>query len=286
TYLFRVFDLIQEVVAPTNTAVSYEKNIYLALTSHDVAPVRDSVKRELLQQGYNVLPDMAYPLETTDLEEVILQDLRKCNHALHIMGNYHKVGDYSQEFSISEVQHEISKNHHLELIDEYELMTECPFERIYWVPDQTSGIDDKQLKFIERLQNEEKELLGAELIKTPVEELKDIILSKLKRPDQMHHGFQDKVNNHKVKKVYLMYRPKHDEAAGKLKELLENNEFAVLETDNSLNHKDFIGLHKQNLFSCNGVMLLAENTDLMWLRSKMNDIHKAYSWGRSFQYQG
>ncbi|TRX58288.1 DUF4062 domain-containing protein [Fulvivirga sp. M361] len=286
-FLLKIFDLVKVLIeSDINPPKTDYKSVYLALTSHDLAAVRDNVRRGLIQHGYKVLPEIAYSRMTNDLENVMYNDVRKCSISVHLIGKYYDNGLCDTDLSMTEVQYQVALDYHNGLTKEYE-ESECPdFTRVIWLPERDLKVEEKQSRFIERFYSEQNVLNRAELIRSPVEELKDIIINKLTEDLSLNRGYKEIESVDERKSVYVIARDEYNKTHEKVKNILQSNEIDVITSDMSLNHKDFIGIHKQNLLCCNGVLLLAEEQDLLWLRSKMNDVHKAYSWGRNSAYLG
>ena len=63
--------------------------VFLAETTSDLREQRDSIRRDLQQQGCTVLPAQALPHEETDLMSAVRADLTRCRMSIHLIGkNY------------------------------------------------------------------------------------------------------------------------------------------------------------------------------------------------------
>lgn len=281
-FLVKVFDLTRQLLQPISTEKTDKKNIFLALCSYDVANVRDELRRELSQLGYTVLPQIAYPGDIENIREVIFQDLKQCDFSVQLFGQHYDYGTYDTELSIEEIQHELIVEYYQMLAEDEE--GEVPFNRIIWVAENQSQKDEKQVNFLNRLNSDPKSLRKAEFVRSTIEELKDIIVSKLERNNKKTVGFDRSPDIDSEKSVYLMSRVNYAEVHKEIKSILEKNEAQLLTTDIELDNEASGDIHRNHLMSCSGVLLIAEQSDLLWLRSKMNDVRKAYSWGRNKEY--
>jgi len=282
-FLVKIFDLVIALIQPSVLKSADNKNIYLALCGYDVANVRDEVRRELMLQGHKVLPEIAYPSDTENIRQAIFQDLKQCDFSVQLFGQLYDYGTYDPELSIEEIQHDIIVEYYQILAEEVE--GEPGFNRIIWVAENQSKKDEKQLNFLNRLNTNLHALRKVEFVRSNTEELKDIIIGKLQSDTNKTVGFDKSTEIDEEKSIYLIGRSNYDGIHKELKTILKPSDTQLLVTDMNLDNESFNGMHRQHLVSCSGVLLVAEQNDLLWLRSKMNDVKKAYSWGRNKEYE-
>src|SRR6185295_6701433 len=60
--------------------------IYLAETSFDLREEREAIKRDLVRNGYEVLPDQPLPLLAADFNHIVRDQLSRCTLAVHLIG--------------------------------------------------------------------------------------------------------------------------------------------------------------------------------------------------------
>ena len=63
-----------------------QKAIFLAQTTFDLREQRETVKRDLQQHGYNVLPADALPQVESEVMEAVRADLAQCQMSIHFFG--------------------------------------------------------------------------------------------------------------------------------------------------------------------------------------------------------
>ena len=95
-YFERVYDLAYEIKdvlqalqaagggAPPPSQTG--KTVYLAETTIDLQSERDSLKRELLENGHRVLPELPLPLSKAEFEREVQLLLEESDFAVHLVG--------------------------------------------------------------------------------------------------------------------------------------------------------------------------------------------------------
>ncbi len=185
-FLSKIADLAFEIDLLLNNAndptvqVPY---IYLAEASYELSQIRYSVKKELIRRGYRVLPEIAFPVEKEKLTDYIRQDLKKSILSVHFFGTNNSAPHPVTGLSMDVFQNSLAADFCKEKISS-ELngeQADSNFSRIIWMPENLRLRNEKQAKFIESLRNDKSLYLGADLIRSSPEDLKDIILEKINK---------------------------------------------------------------------------------------------------------
>jgi hypothetical protein len=155
--------------------------IYLAETTFDLSDERDRVKRELQHKGYTVLPDKPLPLITGEFQNGVRSYLSQCQLSVHLIGENYGIIPEGEVASVVHLQNELAAEH----------SAEASFLRLIWIPLGLQARDPRQLEFIKFLQNDPEAQKGADVLQTPLEDLKTVIEDKLKakkkpEPQQRH----------------------------------------------------------------------------------------------------
>jgi hypothetical protein len=118
--------------------------IFLAETSFDLQERRDTVKRELLGHGYAVLPDRPLPLFGPECEALVREALARCRMSIHMVGRNYGVVPEGATRSLVELQNELA----------IERGAAGGFSRLIWMPPGLEIQDERQQRFVERLQTD------------------------------------------------------------------------------------------------------------------------------------
>jgi hypothetical protein len=145
--------------------------IYLAETTDDLREERDIIKRELMEYGYEILPDIQLPVVKSKFIKKVKDFLKQCDISIHMVGKGYGWVPEDTKKSIIELQNElaaeVSKTDHL--------------QRIIWIhPGCDKAIDDERQKLhVDRIRSNDDFNLYADLLETPINKLKHAIHDKI-----------------------------------------------------------------------------------------------------------
>jgi TIR domain-containing protein len=241
------------------------RSIYLAETTRDLSDSRDQIRRELLAQGYEVLPDRPLPLEVKELTSFVSSQLASCRLSLHLIGGHFGVVPENEEKrSVVWLQQELAAQRR----------ASGSFHCLLWLPPGTDVAEGRQKQYLEHLQEQLRGRNDFELLKTPLEGLKNYIFDKLaERP-------QPPPRVEKRTRIYLICEARDFEAIRPIKDFLTNHQFGVdlplQEGDQTEIRQD----HEATLQDCDGVLLYHGAGSEAWLREKIRDLRRARGLGR------
>jgi hypothetical protein len=263
--------LAGQISASPSAPVASKGTVYLAETSSDLRDRRDAVRRELLGQGYSVLPDQPLPLVEPDFSKAVREHLGKSKLSVHMVGeNYGVVPEDTTE-SIVVLQHELA----------IERAAAGDFCRLIWMPPNLMTDDDRQKKFIGQLENDSRYQSGADLLKTPLEDFKTVLHVRLNPPQPPKNDRQQpSPDGGGVQRVYLICDQRDVEATQPLVDVLFKNfevTLPVFDGDESQVRRE----HEANLAECDAVMVYYGAGNELWLRSKLRELQKIAGYGRT-----
>ncbi|HXU29121.1 MAG TPA: hypothetical protein VN851_00970 [Thermoanaerobaculia bacterium] len=240
--------------------------VYLAETSVDLRDEREAVKRDLLRNGYEVLPDRPLPLVAAELEEFLRDQFARSVLAIHLVGRGYGVVPDGGTHSIVAVQHEIAA-------------AQSGLPRLLWLsPGEVE--DERQRRFLEHLRTAPGVHAEAELLEIPLEDLKARIHKKLAPPEPRKEKASSRAEAGGLVRIYLICDQTDLEAARPVEDALFDRGFEVLPTlfddDEAQARLD----HEENLCTCDAVLLFQGQASEMWLRRKLREIQKSAGLGR------
>jgi len=268
-YLKRLFDLAHDIREMIGLLEEKDKGngdsppaakgtIYLAETSLDLTPQRDEIRRDLQERGYEVLPSRPVPWDTPDFRQSIRADLGRSTLSVHLIGaRAGKVPDEEEE-SIVALQEGLAAE---ESAGRF-------FPRLLWLSASEEPKQKRQQDFIDRLLNDRSAQPGRELLRTPLEELKTVLLETLTaKPVQAEQAPQPT--------VYLICHESDLEAVDPIRDYLF--EYGC-EVDLPLFEGDEVKrgeYHKELLQMNDGVVVYYGNVGDDWLKFRVLDLRKA-----------
>jgi hypothetical protein len=246
--------------------------IFLAETTSDLREQRETIKREVQQHGYTVLPARTLPMVESELKAVLRSDLARCRMSIHLVGKSYSFVPEASSRSLLEIQNDLA----IERGDEGE------FSRLLWIPPGLQVKDERQRGVIERIRMDPRIQKGADLLETPMEDFKTVIQERLKRitvptaaPNKQAGSFRNLVQ------LYLIYDQRDTEVASPWADFLFEKEFEVIRPVFEGDEAEVREYHEENLRSCDAALILYGTASECWLRRKLRELQKSAGYGRT-----
>jgi hypothetical protein len=270
------FDIAQLLDLIDNNAVSVapaapKGTLFLAETSFELREEREAIKRELVRNGYEVLPDRALPLVGPELDAIVREQLERSKISIHLVGLNYGIVPEGATVSIVERQQALAS----EAAPGTDLLS------IIWVRPGMEIKDERQQTFVRSLQTSPLVHATAELLEVPIEELKAFIYRKLTPPPTVVvKAAAVAPSEQEHPRLYLLCDQQDVTAAQSLEDHLFSEGFEVVlpffdedETQARLEHEE-------NLRSCDVILLYYGSGDELWLRRKLRELQKSAALGR------
>lgn len=257
------------------------ETIYLAETSSDLSEERNIIKRELLGQGYEVLPNQHMPFIETDAENLIRESLDNSILSIHMIGKHYGFIPEGSNRSIVHLQNELAA----------EKSKSTGLERVIWLPDNEgiSEADDGELlkSFISLVQTDVEAQAGADIFETPLTEVKFAISDKLEaikqRREKAKANVQDasKAQSDELQSVYLICDQRDLDYTLDLEDYLFDLGYEVLVPAFDGDELQIRNDHQENLKLCDATLIYFGAANDLWMRAKQRDLLKIAGYGRS-----
>lgn len=240
-------------------SVNHHKQVYLASCSPELTTVRDELKREFQHFGFSVLPKTNVDFE--EYESTVSDILSECDFIIQLLGS--KYGEIKRGERVSKFEKENI------LLSEF-LEKEPDKHRFIWVPDFFKRKEQRQVLYINRVKQKETGF-NTEIVESSLDEFKDILSRRMVKGEAF------------VKKVvveggvYLITPPNSENDP--LINLAEKDSIVMKKIDfeqkSTLYHQ-----HIDLLTTSDNVLIVWDNNDEFWLKSKLSDLIKAPGIGR------
>ncbi len=244
--------------------------IYLAETSFDLKGERDKIKREFEHKGYAILPDQALPLEAEACKAAVRSHLAKCKISVHMIGENYGVIPEGDFCSVVHLQNDLAAEHSRD---------EAAFSRLIWMPAELEARDPRQQEFVAFLQKDHEAQKGADVLQTPLENLKTVIEDKLRAKPKLEKKSAAAARTGPLR-VYLICDKIDLDAASKLEDFLFDRGFEVFPPILEADEGEVHDAHKEQLLLCDAAVIYYGQAGDSWLREKMRDLIKAKGYGR------
>lgn len=250
--------------------------IYLAESSYETLSFRDSLRRELQDNGYRIYPDKQLPLVAPVLVEEVQQYLNETTLSIHLVGENYGIVPEGTQKSIIELQNEVAAA----------ASGSNQLERLIWIPEGREAKEERQQAFINRLNEGKEGITGADLVYGSLEDFKSVVFDKLdaiekkRKKESEPAAVTAAVASSATGIVYLICDVLDLDDIKPLEDYLFNQGYEVVlpifEGEESMIRED----HVENLKMCNAAIIYYGNANEIWLRSKTRDFLKVNGYGR------
>ncbi|MBE9467439.1 MAG: hypothetical protein IMY72_03840 [Bacteroidetes bacterium] len=271
------YDIQNSIIMEKNQDIELldaRKTIYLSKSSSDQLENYNRLKREFLHHKLNVIPRSYLSSDPEKLKPEILNNLKHSLLSIHIIGgDYGDLLDNSEE-SIMTLQNKIAAKFY------EEISSENPhFSRIIWMPQKIEFKSKKQELYVNQLIQNINAVKGAEIVQTPIEVLKQIVLTKTEQINTQNNNdlIEEKANDDI--RIYIINDKKDEDKVDDIIKYFENNNIKILASSYTGKQIDILNKHRENLVKCDAVFIYSNN-NLQWIKSKIKDIKKSPGFGR------
>jgi len=244
--------------------------LYLAETSYELREEREAIKRDLLRNGYEVLPDRALPLVAPELDAVVREQLARSKVSIHLVGRNYGIVPEGARVSIVERQQALAS----------EASAATQLSSIIWLPQGLEIEDERQRAFVDHLQTSPVVHAAAELLEVPLEDLKSIIYRKLAPPPPVLVKAAAIPTQEEHLRLYLLCDQQDVEATPALEDYLFAHGFEVILPFFDEDEAQARLEHEENLRAADVILLYYGAGDELWLRRKLRELQKSAALGR------
>ncbi|HKH47939.1 MAG TPA: hypothetical protein VKM72_25050 [Thermoanaerobaculia bacterium] len=254
----------------THPPVASKGTVYLAETSFDLRDERETIQRDLVRNGYAVLPDQPLPLLASEFREFVRAQLARCTFSVHLIGHTYGVVPDGASRSLVVLQQEMAA----------ERSAAGGLSRLIWMPQDLQVEDARQQEFVQYLLTSPEVHAQAELLQVPLEDLKATIHLKLAPPASPKPGPETRASSQELIRVYLICDQQDLEATRPLEDFLFNQGLEVVlplfDEDETQARID----HEESLCTCDAILLFYGETGEPWLRRKLRELQRSAALGR------
>jgi hypothetical protein len=283
-YYERVYDLAYELCesikkqndsgiqdTDSGTIVQSKQKIFLAPTTRDLTKEYDTVKRELKEHGYHVVPDHPLPISVDELNESLEEMVADCVTSIHLMGDRYGLIPEGASTSISELLLRFTSE-----------KAKDGLKRFIWSPRDFSDAEPKQIELLERIQEDPTLHSAAELIEGSISTLKRDIFRVIEEQNKKAEDDANKevkpVTDSKL--IYLICEQRDEETVEALEDYLFKEDLEVCLPAFDGDEADVKALHQDNLINCAGALVYYGAAPKAWVDIKLRDLIKAVGYGR------
>jgi len=261
------YDICQllQMLAPEGEAAAASAEpratVYLADTSADLKEERESLRRDLLRNGYRVLPDGPLPLVAAELAAYVQEQLASSALAVHLVGRGYGVVPDGDSRSVVAIQHDLATQRQ-------------GLPRLIWLPPGLAIDDERQRAFVEHLRTAPGVHAAAELLEVPLEDLKSRVHLELERKESKAEPAVAAGKSGPLR-IYVICDQQDLEASRTLEGSLFDHGFEavlpVFDEDEAQARLE----HEESLRTCDAAIVFHGAASELWLRRKLREIQKS-----------
>ncbi len=275
-----LFDVINDLVLfikQTKLPQNPEQlTIYIGPFDDNTTFEYQKVTRELLHRNFKLVPEVSNPTakDLINNQDYLLEMLRNSDFAIHFIG-HHSLAEYPEHISPVLKINQITAN----FCSSPEGNT---LQRIIYVPAETPETPELVVQKIVQFKSDAQSLINAELLQTPIEKLKEIILQKVSElaAPLEPSNLELKPNS----EVYFLYPPGAEELSKAYEDWMNKHQITFTISQANLDQLELLHYHQNQLTTAEGVLIL-HNGNQHWLERKLSDLIKAPGWGRKKPYR-
>lgn len=269
-----VCDLLKKIKQSDEPVIPPQEDkikIYLADTSSYLEEQREIIKRELLERGFEVLPDCRLPLIESEFKKKVENFLDQSKLSIHVVGGSYGMVPEDSRKSIVALQNELA----------IEKSKTGKLKRLIWIPsDCAIDIEDERQKnFIHQVRTDRETQFGADMFEKPVKDFKNALHDKLE--SIVENGGGNGGPPPGVRQVYLICDLRDLNDITDLEDCLYKREFDVIPPAFEGEEEKLMQDHWDHLETCDAVIIYYGWGNDLWLRAKLRDIWKIAGYGRT-----
>jgi hypothetical protein len=255
------------------------KSVYLAQVGLDLISQRESVMREIIRNGYRVLPDSVLPDNYAPLELKIREILNHSGISVHLIGEDSGKLIKDRGLPLVEIENSLAAEHSTLMNEGEDPRKRNRFHRIIWLSENMETLSVKQKLFVENLKREFANSRNTDILTLPVEELKSYIIHKLDESNLPDTGaILSKKGDRKL--IYIICDISEYDSCKPIGNLLQEYGFDVIFSNFEGEFLKIRDLHNRNLLNCDGTIIYSGSNDPNWIKSKLLDRQKTLGMGR------
>jgi hypothetical protein len=248
--------------------------VFLAETTFELREDREAIKRDLIRKGYEVLPDRPIPLVAPDLVAEVTEQLSRSTLSIHLVGKNYGVVPEGGVKSLPEMQQTLAS----------ERGSAGGLASIIWVVPGVQVEDERQRAFIDHLHTDSVVHATADLLETPIEDLKTLIYRKLAPKPAPKPVAAPAAGE--LTRIYLLCDRDDVDTTGPLVDYLFDHGYEVIlplfDEDEAQTRME----HEENLRSADAVMIFYGAGNEVWLRRKLRELQRSGGLGREKPWLG
>ena len=283
--------LLKRLSNPASSTTVSKGKIYLADTSEDLKEYRDTIKRELEDEGYTVFPNRILTLVFDKFESEVEGFMKDCSLSIHLAATEdYGIVPGKTEKSIIVLQHEIAAR----------LSSTQNLSQLIWIAPASSTLqngntsqqDTRLVNFLNQLRHGEQLHHDSDLLEGTIEEFKQAIKDTLQKMEEKRLALEKEKENEKQKAalaaqvtqstpvdegpktIYLISDQRDMDDIKVIDDFLYDLGFNTWPSVFEGTPEELATAHEDSLRDCDAVLIYYGNANEAWLRTKISELKR------------
>jgi serine/threonine protein kinase len=261
----QVLKYLGETPSKSVRRTAHPKTVFLAVTTSDLEPQRDQLRRELIELGHKVVPKQPLPHVASELMAVVQSCLEQADIAIHFVGEHFGLVPEATELSVVGLQNQVAAR----------FCDHSSLKRLIWLPKGLEPRDERQTSFIRQLQTDPRAVTGAELIADTLENLKVLLRTRWEREQAERDRPAQKPETGEAPRVYLICDKQDEAALEPLEDFFYDQGIEISLPGFEAEESEVQQIHIQNLRDCDAALIYYGKAGMHWVDFKIRDLQKA-----------
>ncbi|MBI9068393.1 MAG: hypothetical protein JEZ09_13950 [Salinivirgaceae bacterium] len=229
------------------------------------------ITRELLHRECHITPTVSNPSgkELLENEVYFIEVLKSVELSIHFIG-YESLLAYPEKESPALLINKIVANFCKTPEGEH-------IQRIIYIPAPSDDTSELIRQKISLFKSDLIGLQNAEIIQTPVEKFKEVVIAKLAELTLAVSGKE--IYHNTIDDIYIIHPPGISNEIKKYTDWFDSKNIIYSTSQVDLDQLDLLNYHQKKLTNCKGVLIYNDG-NTQWLSRKLSDLKKSPGWGR------
>ncbi|BDI05709.1 toll/interleukin-1 receptor domain-containing protein [Sphaerotilus microaerophilus] len=282
---YDIADLLKQLEQPD--AGTPPPAAYLATVTSDLREPHDALRRELLRQGWRVLPTVELPLVAAEAEALVRAQMAQVLLSVHLLGATAGLVPEGSDESMQALQARIAAEQARSSARANDHNHGQGLARLLWLAPDADSAEARQRALLDALRDDPIPAPGSDLLKTSFEALKTEVVRRMQAAQDalaaraaQATALTAQAAGGQPTRIYLVCSADDEAAVQPLQEHLFGLGFEVVLPLFEGDESQLRELNDTELRDCDGLLLYYGAGGELWLRQKLAELRRLPALGR------
>jgi hypothetical protein len=286
---YDIADLLKQLEQAESGAGSAPPAAYLATVTSDLRVPHDALRRELLRQGWRVLPTVELPLVAAEAEALVRAQMAEALLSVHLLGATGGLVPEGSDESMQALQARIAAERARSgaRANDHTHDHGQGLARLLWLAPDADSAEARQRALLDALRDDPIPAPGSDLLKTSFEALKTEVVRRMQAAQDalaaraaQATALTAQAAGGQPTRIYLVCSADDESAVQPLQEHLFGLGFEVVLPLFEGDESQLRELNDTELRDCDGLLVYYGAGGELWLRQKLAELRRLPALGR------